>query len=467
MAAFCSKCGKELSLDAAFCPGCGNPVNSSNDNTSAAPASPSSSSSSAAAAAEPSGGGGEGQYRTSPDALGNLTLPNFGPGYTGGYAHRVKEPKQVKVKEVSAVIQAVKRMYREKILPMEAVWKFPEFYSPSLTDTDFEAKPMVMLIGQYSTGKTSFIRYMLERDFPGANIGPEPTTDCWVAVMAGEEREIPGNALVTDSSKPFTALQKFGMSFLNRFKASQCRAPILDRITFIDSPGILSGEKQRIARGYDFTEITEWFAERCDRILLLFDAHKLDISDEFKAAIATLKGHDDKIRCILNKADMVSQQALIRVYGALMWSLGKVIATPEVLRVYLGSFWDKPLKNKELEVLFNAESADLLADLRSLPRNATVRKVNELIKRSRMLKVHVHILAHLSKQFGMFGKSKTQRKILENLLEHFKKVQQETNLPMGDFPHLGQFRAKLQNFDISAFPKLDKKANRKQLQGES
>lgn len=68
------------------------------------------------------------------------------------------------------------------------------------------------------------------------------------------------------------------------------------------------GEKQRINRGYDFTEVVAWFAERADRILVLFDAHKLDISDEFKSAIMTLKGHDDKIRCILNKADMVNKQ---------------------------------------------------------------------------------------------------------------------------------------------------------------
>ena len=27
---------------------------------------------------------------------------------------------------------------------------------------------------------------------------------------------------------------------------------------------------------------------------------------------------------------------LMRVYGALMWSLGKVLNTPEVVRVYIG-----------------------------------------------------------------------------------------------------------------------------------
>jgi EH domain-containing protein 1 len=36
-------------------------------------------------------------------------------------------------------------------------------------------------------------------------------------------------------------------------------------------------------------------------ILLLFDAHKLDISDEFQGTIKALKGQDDKIRVVLNK----------------------------------------------------------------------------------------------------------------------------------------------------------------------
>jgi len=343
------------------------------------------------------------------------------------------------------------------MLEIEQKYRFDEYWQQQLRASDIDAKPMVLLLGQYSVGKTSFIQFLLKRKFPGMRVGPEPTTDRFVAVMHGNEDQIiPGNALSVDPEAPFGQLNKFGANFLNRFEASQCNAQILQNITLIDTPGVLSGEKQRLGRNYEFTDISEWFANRCDLILLLFDAHKLDISDEFKEAIESLKGNDDKVRVVLNKADSITSQQLMRVYGALMWSLGKVVRTPEVMRVYIGSFWDRPYQIEDMAKLFKQESADLLEDLLSLPRNSAVRKVNELVKRARLLRVHMLIIGHLRGKMPLiFGKESTQNELIANLENEFTEISRMHKVSLGDFPNVKKMQESLKGKDFTDFEKFN------------
>uniref|UniRef100_A0A7N0UXH1 Uncharacterized protein n=1 Tax=Kalanchoe fedtschenkoi TaxID=63787 RepID=A0A7N0UXH1_KALFE len=335
--------------------------------------------------------------------------------------------------------------------------------SSKKTNSDFDARPMVMLLGQYSTGKTTFIKHLLKSSYPGAHIGPEPTTDRFVVVMSGpDERSIPGNTIAVQADMPFSGLTSFGTAFLSKFECSQMPHPLLEQITFVDTPGVLSGEKQRTQRAYDFTGVTSWFAAKCDLILLLFDPHKLDVSDEFKRVISSLRGHDDKIRVVLNKADQIDTQQLMRVYGALMWSLGKVLNTPEVMRVYIGSFNDKPVSEAAAgpigKELFEKEQEDLLADLKDIPKKACDRRINEFVKRARAAKIHAYIISHLRKEMpAMIGKAKTQQRLIDNLEDEFAKVQREHHLPVGDFPNVEHFREVLAGYSIDKFERLKPK----------
>ncbi|PUZ49423.1 hypothetical protein GQ55_7G324800 [Panicum hallii var. hallii] len=371
-----------------------------------------------------------------------------------------KSGKKIPLKSVTSIVDGLKKSYIEKLRPLEKTYQFQDFVSPLLTSSDFDAKPMVMLLGQYSTGKTTFIKHLLKTSYPGAHIGPEPTTDRFVVITSGpDERCIPGNTIAVQADMPYSGLSSFGTAFLSKFECSQMPHPLLEHVTFVDTPGVLSGEKQRTQRSYDFTGVTSWFAAKCDLILLLFDPHKLDISDEFKRVIGSLRGHDDKIRIVLNKADQVDAQQLMRVYGALLWSLGKVLNTPEVMRVYIGSFNDKPIRETAAGPLgmklFQKEQDDLLSDLNDIPKKACDRRINEFVKRARAAKVHAHIVSHLKKEMpALMGKAKAQQKLLDSLDEQFAKVQKELHLPPGDFPSVEEYRELLSSYNFDKFEKL-------------
>lgn len=82
---------------------------------------------------------------------------------------------------------------------------------------------MILLLGQYSVGKTTFIRSLVGRDWVGQRIGPEPTTDRFTAIMSGasDDRLIPGHALAMQSDRPFQALASFGNNFLTKFDGAE------------------------------------------------------------------------------------------------------------------------------------------------------------------------------------------------------------------------------------------------------
>lgn len=359
------------------------------------------------------------------------------------------------------ILKGLARLYRKKVLPLELSSRYGHFHSPPLSPSDFDAPPMVLLLGQYSVGKTSFIRYLLGRDFPGMRIGPEPTTDRFTTILWGpHDKVVPGAALCSQADRPFTGLGPFGNNFLSRLEGSELDAPILRNITLVDTPGILSGQKQR-GRNYDYEGVMKWFAERADLIVVMFDAHKLDISDELKRVMELMIPHLDKVRIVLNKADSIDTQQLMRVYGALMWSLGKVMNTPEVSRVYIGSFWDAPMHNAEQAELLQKEELDLCNDIMSLPQQAVMRRINEMVKRARSVKVHAYIIHYLRKQLPkIYGKREKQKRLAApgRLEVEFLGAARRYNLPKGDFPPVEPFRQALYEIkDLSEFPKLDKR----------
>mmetsp|Transcript_44414 Transcript_44414/g.73687 ORF Transcript_44414/g.73687 Transcript_44414/m.73687 type:complete len:647 (+) Transcript_44414:152-2092(+) len=362
-----------------------------------------------------------------------------------------------------SIIDGLKTVYRDKIRPLEEQYMIKDFHYPLLNDSDFDARPMIMLVGQYSTGKTSFIKFLLEQEFPNMHIGPEPTTDKFQAILYGPEvRELPGNALVSNPATPFFELSKFGNTFLGRFAGCEVPSDFSRGCTLIDTPGILAGKKQTEDRQYSFESVVQWFAPRVDMILLMFDAHKVDISDEFKSVIQSLEGYDDKIRVVMNKSDSLEPAELLKINSALTWSLSRILKAPEVRRIYVGSFWDEALRPNFMNELFEKEAAALLTDLNSVPRNNTLNKVNDVVSRARMVRVQALIMHQLRAEMPkMTGKDKKQRELIAGLEDVFFKVMKGHSIPVGDFPDVNKFRSTLASSeacrDFTKFKKLDDK----------
>jgi hypothetical protein len=62
---------------------------------------------------------------------------------------------------LESVSEGLKKIYKQKLFPLEEYYNFHDFHSPALDDPDFNAKPMILLVGQYSTGKTTLLFFSL------------------------------------------------------------------------------------------------------------------------------------------------------------------------------------------------------------------------------------------------------------------------------------------------------------------
>ena len=237
------------------------------------------------------------------------------------------------IKKRQKLGQKLQNLYETKLLPLEKYCKFHELVSAKLSNSFFDTKPVFLLIGQYSTGKTTFIRNCLGADFPGMQIGREPTTDKFTIVLHDKAEGIePGNTLINDQSR-YNSLSKFGEIFLSHFQCSRLPNKLLESVTFIDTPGVLSRRDQSVKRGYDFMDVINDLGILADRIIFMFDPDKLDIADELEHTLELFKKFPRKCKFILNKVDNLNCQ---RIYDALLWNLGQVMKTPEVPEVFVG-----------------------------------------------------------------------------------------------------------------------------------
>lgn len=77
-------------------------------------------------------------------------------------------------------------------------------------------------------------------------LGAEPTTSEFTVIMHGEKiRSVEGIVMAADSSRSFSPLEKFGQNFLEKLIGIEMPHKLLERVTFVDTPGIIENRKQQ------------------------------------------------------------------------------------------------------------------------------------------------------------------------------------------------------------------------------
>ena len=226
---------------------------------------------------------------------------------------------------------AVKRLYREACDPVEAKFAFER--RPD--EGEIAGAPTVLILGNHSSGKSTFINHLLGA--PVQKTGLAPTDDAFTILsFGGSEEEREGQAVVSNPSLPYAGLRGFGPELLSHFRLKLRPIPLLREVTLIDSPGMIDAAKEGSGRGYDFTGVVRWFAERADVVLVFFDPEKPGTTGEtLQVFTQALHGIDHKLLIVMNRMDRFdSLQDFARAYGALCWNLGKVIPRKDLPHIF-------------------------------------------------------------------------------------------------------------------------------------
>lgn len=155
------------------------------------------------------------------------------------------------------------------------------------------------------------------------------------------------------------------------------------QVNIVEIPGILEVRKQ-VSQYFPFNDACQWFIDRADIIFLVYDPSKLDVGPETEAILDQLKGREYQVRdqqiylnrrmifnptshlqtrILLNKADQVKPEELLRVQGALIWNISPLMSSAQPPVMYTVSLWSNPFETGAPTRLLQAQERSLLLDL--------------------------------------------------------------------------------------------------------
>ncbi|XP_073994778.1 uncharacterized protein [Rhodnius prolixus] len=358
-----------------------------------------------------------------------------------------EEIEQVLSKTVESTLKELKKLYDAAIKPLEILYKYRDLSNRHFGDPEIFSKPLILFMGPWSGGKSTIINYLLENEYKTTALrtGADPSPAYFNIVMWGEESEVvDGTQLAADWT--FSGLQKFGQGLLDRLRGLKLNHPLLQKVNIVEIPGILEIRKQ-VERLFPFNDACQWFIDRADIIFLVYDPSKLDIGPETEAILDQLKGREMQTRIILNKADQVKPEELMRVQGTLIWNISPLMSSTEPPVMYSTSLWSLPYEAGSPTRLLHAQEKAFLADLRA----AIDKRVENKIAGARRFAVRVRnhakmVDCYLTTYYNHKSFFDNKKHVSDDIIEHpqnyhiYEGLSTLTNISRYDLPDPDVYR---------------------------
>ena len=223
----------------------------------------------------------------------------------------------------------------KKIAPLFAKYDM-DFTS---LESGMKWKPIVLIIGNYSSGKSTLINEIIGTDIQ--RTGQAPTDDAFTVITSegsNRPKDVPGSTLINDDNLPFVKFKKYGEKLTSHLCLKNIDSPAFENMAIIDSPGMLDATTEK-DRGYDYMEVLGEFAKMADLIVLMFDPHKAGtIKETYSAIRDTLpeKSGEDRIIFVMSRIDECDNISdLVRSYGTLCWNMSQMTGRKDIPHIYL------------------------------------------------------------------------------------------------------------------------------------
>ena len=239
---------------------------------------------------------------------------------------------------------------RTEMVDMVRVYLSPVALKYGYSDVPLEStikwRPMVLILGNYSSGKSTLINEFLGTEIQA--VGQAPTDDSFTIITYDENvsEDDPihttevrdGKFLLNDPEYPFEILKKHGQRFASHFRLKKVNSPFLRNLALIDTPGMLDSITER-DRGYNYQDVIGDLAQLADLVLVLFDPHKAGTVRESHTSLRetiSKRTFEDRVLFVLNRVDeCTSLTDLLQVYGTLCWNLSQITGRKDIPTINL------------------------------------------------------------------------------------------------------------------------------------